>query len=378
MSSNTILDSMVPTELKITPQTVLNVLSDLVDPKTNDLLSKTERISDIIIAGKRINITLNVAQEECDEYEGLRLEIERRVKAMPPLEKIKNVKILVIKTAHKSTVLNPSDNPLFRGRFELSEIKNIVAIASGKGGVGKSTTTVNLAYALRDMGVKVGILDADIYGPSIPKMLDISGEPEVDEEKFMLPVEKDGIQLMSMGFLMAEDAPVIWRGPVIQKAIQQFLSQVRWFNLDVLLIDLPPGTGDIQLTLVKKACINGAIVVSTPQDVALIDAKKAIAMFQKVEVPLLGVIENMSYFQCPHCEERSNIFSHGGAHKTADTLQVPFLAEIPLDITIREMTDTGAQEDLVRKVDLGFPYRQAATSLLDQLQKQRLKKNIAA
>ncbi|NCP61948.1 MAG: Mrp/NBP35 family ATP-binding protein [Alphaproteobacteria bacterium] len=378
MSNNNILESMVPTELKITPQTILDVLSDLQDPKTKEPLSKTERLSDIIIAGKRINITLSVSKEECDDYEGLRLEIERRVKSMPALDKLDQVKILVIMTAHKSTSNNPSDNPLFRGRFELSEIKDIVAIASGKGGVGKSTTTVNLAYALRDMGVKVGILDADIYGPSIPKMLDISGEPKVDREKFMIPVEKDGIQIMSMGFLMAEDAPVIWRGPVIQKAIQQFLSQVRWFNLDVLLIDLPPGTGDIQLTLVKKACISGAIVVSTPQDVALIDAKKAIGMFQKVEVPLLGVIENMSYFQCPHCDERSNIFSHGGAHKTADTLKVPFLAEIPLDLNIREMTDTGAQENLVRNIDLGFPYRQAATSLLNQLQKQRSKGNLAA
>ncbi len=378
MSNNNILESMVPTELKITPQTILDVLGDLEDPKTKEPLSKTERLSDIIIAGKRINITLSVSQEECADYEGLRLEIERRVKAMPALDKLDQVKILVIMTAHKSTSNNPSDNPLFRGRFELSEIKDIVAIASGKGGVGKSTTTVNLAYALRDMGVKVGILDADIYGPSIPKMLDISGEPKVDREKFMIPVEKDGIQIMSMGFLMAEDAPVIWRGPVIQKAIQQFLSQVRWFNLDILLIDLPPGTGDIQLTLVKKACISGAIVVSTPQDVALIDAKKAIGMFQKVEVPLLGVIENMSYFQCPHCDERSNIFSHGGAHKTADTLKVPFLAEIPLDLNIREMTDTGAQENLVRNIDLGFPYRQAATSLLNQLQKQRSKRNLAA
>ncbi len=378
MSSDNILRSMVPTELKITPQTVLDVLGDLMDPKTKGPLLKTDRLKDIIIAGKRLNITLDVAEDERDAYEGVRLEIERLVKAMPALNGIKDVKVLVIMTAHKIASKNPTDNPLYRGRFDLSEIKNIVAIASGKGGVGKSTTTVNLAYALRDMGVRVGILDADIYGPSIPKMLDISQEPEVDDHKYMLPVEKDGLQIMSMGFLVAEDAPVIWRGPIIQKAIQQFLNQVRWFNLDILLIDLPPGTGDIQLTLVRKAHINGAIVVSTPQDVALIDAKKAIAMFQKVEVPLLGVIENMSYFQCPHCQERSNIFSHGGAHKTADNLKVPFLAEIPLHLKIREMTDTGDQEALVRNIDLGFPYRQAATSLLDQLEKQGGKAHKAA
>ena len=355
-------------KLQLRPQTILEALSDLKDPKTEGPLVKTDRLADIIIAGNRINITLNILEEERDTYEGIRLDVERLVKAMP---EAKNAKVFVILTTHTKSDGAPNDNPLFRGRFELSEIKNIVAVASGKGGVGKSTTTVNLAYALRDAGVRVGILDADIYGPSIPKMFNISQKPETDENNHMIPVEKDGIQLMSMGFLMAEDTPVIWRGPIVQKAIQQFLSQVRWFNIDVLLIDMPPGTGDIHLTLVRKAHINGAVIVSTPQDVALIDAKKAIGMFQKVDVPLLGVIENMSYFNCPHCAERSDIFSHGGAHKTADALGVPFLAEIPLELEIREMTDSGQQEKLVRNVERGFPYRQAATSLLDQLQKRQ-------
>ncbi len=357
---------MMPTKLQLRPQTILEALADLKDPQTQEQLIKTDRIADIIIAGSRINITLSVFEDELDTYEGTRLDIDRLVKALPEAQQ---AKVFVIMTAHKKADNNPSDNPIFRGRFELSEIKNIVAIASGKGGVGKSTTTVNLAYALKDMGVRVGILDADIYGPSIPKMFDISQKPEVDEDKHMIPVEKDGIQLMSMGFLVEEDTPVIWRGPIVQKAIQQFLSQVRWFNIDVLLVDMPPGTGDIQLTLVRKAHIKGAVIVSTPQDIALIDAKKAIGMFQKVEVPLLGVIENMSYFNCPHCAGRSDIFSHGGAHKTADDLGVPFLAEVPLELDIREMTDTGQQEKLVRNLGLGFPYRQAATSLLNQLQK---------
>ncbi len=368
MSSENILKSMMPTKLQLRPQTILDALADLKDPKTEGQLIKTERISDIIIAGSRINITLSVFEDERDTYEGTRLDIERLVKAMPESQK---AKVFVVMTAHKKSDQNLEENPLFRGRLELSEIKNIVAVASGKGGVGKSTTTVNLAYALKDMGVRVGILDADIYGPSIPKMFDIAQKPETDENNHMIPVEKDGIQLMSMGFLMAEDTPVIWRGPIVQKAIQQFLSQVRWFNIDVLLIDMPPGTGDIQLTLVRKAHISGAVIVSTPQDVALIDAKKAIGMFEKVEVPLLGVIENMSYFNCPHCEGRSDIFSHGGAHKTADDLNVPFLAEVPLELGIREMTDSGRQEELVRNVEQGFPYRQAATSLLDQLMKKK-------
>ena len=367
MSAENILKSMMPTKLQLRPQTILDALADLKDPKTQGPLIKTERLSDIIIAGSRINITLSVFEDELDTYEGTRIDIERLVKAMPEAKK---AKVFVIMTTHKKSDQNISDNPLFRGRLELSEIKNIVAVASGKGGVGKSTTTVNLAYALKDMGVRVGILDADIYGPSIPKMFDVSQKPETDENNHMIPVEKDGIQLMSMGFLMAEDTPVIWRGPIVQKAIQQFLSQVRWFNIDVLLIDMPPGTGDIQLTLVRKAHITGAVIVSTPQDVALIDAKKAIGMFNKVEVPLLGVIENMSYFNCPHCEGRSDIFSHGGAHKTADDLKVPFLAEVPLELGIREMTDSGRQEELVRDVDRGFPYRQAATSLLNQLMKK--------
>lgn len=368
MNSETILKSMMPTKLQLRPQTILDALVDLTDPKTEGQLIKTERIADIIIAGSRINITLSVFEDELDTYEGTRLDIERLVKAMPEAQK---AKVFVVMTAHKKSDQNVADNPLFRGRLELSEIKNIVAVASGKGGVGKSTTTVNLAYALKDMGVRVGILDADIYGPSIPKMFDITQKPETDDDNHMIPVEKDGIQLMSMGFLVDEDTPVIWRGPIVQKAIQQFLSQVRWFNIDVLLIDMPPGTGDIQLTLVRKAHISGAVIVSTPQDVALIDAKKAIGMFKKVEVPLLGVIENMSYFNCPHCEGRSDIFSHGGAHRTADDLKVPFLAEVPLELGIREMTDSGRQEELVRDVDRGFPYRQAATSLLNQLMKQK-------
>lgn len=365
--THSILNTMMPAELQLRPDAILAHLSDLKDPLTQQGLVESQRLTDIIIAGNRINITLSVAPGELTTYESLRLDIERRVKAMP---EALDAKVFVVMTTHTPSDSKPSEDPVFRGQFPLTEIKHVIAVASGKGGVGKSTTTVNLAYALRDLGLRVGILDADIYGPSIPKMLSIQGKPDSDDNNHMIPLEKDDIQIMSMGFLVEEETPIIWRGPIVQKAIQQFLSQVRWFNLDVLLVDFPPGTGDIQLTLVQKAHISGAIIVSTPQDVALIDARKAVGLFEKVEVPILGVIENMSYFICPHCQGQSDVFSHGGAHKTADALGVPFLAEVPLALRIREMTDSGQQQALVKHIETGFPYRQAATSLVNQLGEQ--------
>ncbi len=354
---------MLPTKSKLHPQNILDVLDSLLDPKTQKYLIKTDRISDIIIEDRRINITLNVHHDELEIYEKIQMDVERLIKTLPEVKSSK-MKVFVIMTTHKKTLDPPPEKPLSKGQFDLSEIKNIIAVASGKGGVGKSTTTVNLAYALKDKGLRVGILDADIYGPSIPKMFNISARPESDENNHMIPIIKNDIQLISMGFLIGENTPVIWRGPMVQKAITQFLSQVRWYNLDVLLIDMPPGTGDIHLTLVKKAHIKGAVIVSTPQDIALIDAKKAIAMFKKVHTPILGLVENMSYFTCPHCKGRSEIFSHGGAHDTADSLKIPFLAEVPLRLEIRQQTDSGQQEKLVRDIDIGYPYRQAAKSLM--------------
>ncbi len=366
--SKSFIRSMMPTKLGLRPQDIQDAICHIKDPIAKTTVLESDLVSDIIIAGQRINVTLSVLQKDVPHYEGTRLEIESAIKAIPQAEK---AKVLVVLTAHSQSDTNPQDNPLYRGRLALDDIKNIIAIGSGKGGVGKSTTTVNMAYALRDLGYKVGILDADIYGPSIPKMMAINHKPESVKndrgEDIMLPVEKDGIQLMSMGFLVEEDTPIIWRGPIVQKAIQQFLGKVRWYDLDILLIDMPPGTGDIHLTLVRKANIKGAVVVSTPQDVALIDAKKAIGMFEKVEVPILGLVENMSYFTCPHCDERSEIFSHGGAHDTADKLGVPFMAEVPLKLEIRQKTDNGDQDALVKDIDLGFPYRQAATTLISGL-----------
>ncbi|MBT5752863.1 MAG: Mrp/NBP35 family ATP-binding protein, partial [Rhodospirillaceae bacterium] len=223
----------------------------------------------------------------------------------------------------------------------IPNVKTIIAIASGKGGVGKSTTAVNLALAFAAKGLKTGLLDSDIYGPSIPRMLGLEGRPEQISETRLAPKEKFGIKAMSMGLLVADDTPMIWRGPMVMSAIEQMLRDVEWGELDVMVIDLPPGTGDAQLTLAQRVPLTGAVIVSTPQDVALSDARKGLNMFRKVEVPVLGIIENMSYFACPHCGERTDIFSHGGAKREAARMGADFLGEIPLDIVIRETSDSG-------------------------------------
>jgi ATP-binding protein involved in chromosome partitioning len=220
-------------------------------------------------------------------------------------------------------------------------VKTIVAVASGKGGVGKSTTSTNLAVGLASLGLSVGILDADIYGPSQPRMMGISGRPSSPDGKILRPMENYGVKCMSMGFLVAEDTPMIWRGPMVQSALQQMLRDVEWGELDILVIDMPPGTGDAQLTIAQQVPLSGAVIVSTPQDIALIDAKKGLNMFRKVDVPVLGIVENMSYFTCPNCGHESHIFSHGGARREAETLGMEFLGELPLDIEIRETSDGG-------------------------------------
>ncbi len=222
----------------------------------------------------------------------------------------------------------------------LPGVKNIVAIASGKGGVGKSTVSVSLAVALARTGARVGLLDTDIYGPSIPIMMGITEKPEIRGEK-LIPIVKYGVSLMSIGFMISEDTPLIWRGPMVMKAVEQLLTDVEWCSLDYLLMDLPPGTGDVQLTLAQKVPLTGVVIVTTPQDVALLDVVRGISMFRKLDVPILGVIENMSFFRCPHCGERSDIFSHGGGEAASKKLDVPFLGEVPIDLKIREGGDAG-------------------------------------
>ncbi|HUG63196.1 MAG TPA: iron-sulfur cluster carrier protein ApbC, partial [Methylomirabilota bacterium] len=220
-------------------------------------------------------------------------------------------------------------------------VRAIVAVASGKGGVGKSTTAVNLALGLAANGLKVGILDADIYGPSIPRLMKLSGRPETIDGKVLKPMENYGLKVMSIGFMVEEETAMIWRGPMVVSAITQMLREVAWGELDVLVVDMPPGTGDAQLTMAQQVPLAGVVIVSTPQDLALIDARRGVAMFRKVEVPVLGIVENMSYFVCPHCGGRSDVFGHGGARHEAERIGVPFLGEIPLELKIRETSDAG-------------------------------------
>jgi ATP-binding protein involved in chromosome partitioning len=252
----------------------------------------------------------------------------------------------------------------------LDGVKYRIAVASGKGGVGKSTVSTNLALSLRALGYTVGLLDADIYGPSQQMMLGISGRPQIDErDEKIVPMERHGIKTMSLGLITDADTPVIWRGPMVMKAIDQFLTDVKWGTLDFIIIDLPPGTGDAQLTLTQKAGLTGAVVVTTPQDVALIDARKGLAMFRKVNVPVLGIVENMSYFICRHCGEREEIFGHGGGRKTAEMLGVPFLGEVPIDPKVVIGGDTG--EPIVASdpnAPASLAFRELARQVADQVQ----------
>jgi ATP-binding protein involved in chromosome partitioning len=225
-------------------------------------------------------------------------------------------------------------------KVPIQGVKNLIAVGSGKGGVGKTTVAVNLAVALTRMGHKVGLLDADVYGPNVPLMMGVRATPHAIGERIQ-PIEKNGVRVMSMGFLNPGDKPLIWRGPMLHSVIQQFLRGVDWGELDYLVIDLPPGTGDVQLSLIQTAPLTGAVVVTTPSDVSLEDARKAIHMFQQVRVPLLGLVENMSYLECPHCKERIDVFSHGGGKKTAETMNIHFLGELPLDPAVRIGGDTG-------------------------------------
>ena len=258
----------------------------------------------------------------------------------------------------------PNTAPNDEGR--LAQVHNVIAVASAKGGVGKSTVSVNLAMSLAAQGARVGLLDADIFGPSIPLMMDVREQPAIGAEGVMYPVYKDGIALMSIGFIADEDAPVVWRGPLLARALQQFLQQVEWGELDYLLIDLPPGTGDVPLTLSQAVALSGALMVTTPQSVALEDVERGIAMFAKVEVDILGVVENMSYYICGECNERHEIFAHGGGADAAARLDLPFLGAVPLSPAIREGGDMG-RAGAIHKGEMGAVFDEIAEGLVGQL-----------
>jgi ATP-binding protein involved in chromosome partitioning len=339
-------------------------------------------LSGVAIRGGHVSVTINVDPARGPALEPLRQAAEQAVGKLPGV--LSSTAVLTAERgappaaarapAHDHGHAGHSHGPAAAGpaaprKMDIPGIKQIVAVASGKGGVGKSTTAVNLALGLAAGGRKVGLLDADIYGPSIPRMMGISRRPESRDGKTLIPLENWGIRCMSIGFLVGEDTPMIWRGPMVISALQQMLNDVEWGELDVLVVDLPPGTGDAQLTMAQRVPLSGAVIVSTPQDIALIDARKGLNMFTKVAVPVLGIIENMSYFLCPHCGERSEIFGHGGARAEAAKLRVPFLGEVPLHLDIRTTSDEGTPIVAARpdSVQAGI-YRKIADQVWLQLQ----------
>ncbi|MBI5652496.1 MAG: iron-sulfur cluster carrier protein ApbC [Chloroflexi bacterium] len=327
----------------LTEQTVLNALSKVQEPELHRDLVTLKMVRDIQIQNDAVNFTIVLTTPACP----LRNQIEAEAKAAVVNAGARQVAI-------KWDANMPSDQRI-SGKLNIP-VKSTIAVASGKGGVGKTTVSVNLAVALAQMGARVGLMDADIYGPNIPIMMGINEQPRATQDQRIIPLEAYGVKLMSMGFLVAPEQAVIWRGPMLHSAIRQFLTDVEWGDLDYLVIDLPPGTGDVQLTLTQSVPLTGGVVVATPQDVALADVIKGIEMFKKLEVPVIGVVENMSYFLCPHCNERTDIFAHGGAHKMADQYGAPFLGEIPLDVAIRIGGDSGKP---VTAINPDSPYAQA-------------------
>lgn len=337
---------------------ILTSLKDCVDPVDGSNLSENNRFSGVTLNKGIAQVCLLINPKDEALYQTLSADIQARLLKVPGISQVR-----FILTAHTSlNQPSPQHTAISRGQFALPNIKNIIAVGSGKGGVGKSTVSVNLAISLMKMGHNVGLLDADIYGPSIPTLLKCGGQPDLTEDKKMIPRSAHGLKTMSMGYLVDEDTPVIWRGPMIQSALQKFLIGVDWGNLDFLVIDLPPGTGDVQLTLIQKVPLSGAVIVSTPQDVALLDAKKALKMFQKVDVPILGMIENMSFFECPCCKTKTPIFSQHGVEQAAKENNINWLGAIPLELSIRESCDQGIPYSLQHHQGSDY-FRDIATQL---------------
>ena len=333
---------------------VVEALKGIRGPDLDGNIVDLGMVSDVFISDGKVYFSINVPAERAQELEPLRQAAERTVKALPG---VKGAVVSLTAERKQGSAPPPPRPPAAapahghnhgpapsgqqRTKAGVPGIDAIIAVASGKGGVGKSTTSVNLALALKANGLRVGILDADVYGPSMPRLLGITGRPQQIENRIIVPMENYGIKVMSMGFLVDEGTAMIWRGPMVQSALMQMLREVAWGDLDVLVVDMPPGTGAAQLTMAQQVPLSGAVIVSTPQDLALVDARKGLNMFNKVEVPVLGIVENMSYFIAPDTGNRYDIFGHGGAKAEAETIGVPFLGEVPLTISIRETSDAG-------------------------------------
>ncbi|PSJ60228.1 Mrp/NBP35 family ATP-binding protein [Pseudaminobacter soli (ex Li et al. 2025)] len=372
--------------MSVTREAVLEKLSTVKGPDLEGDIVSLGLVSEIFIADSKVFFSITVPAARAKELEPLRAAAERVVKEMPGVSSA-----MVALTAEKKgggMESAPPSRPAPRpaapatpphapaghqpGKRGVPGIEAIIAVASGKGGVGKSTTAINIALGLAANGLKVGVLDADIYGPSMPKLLNLHGRPQTVDGKVLKPMEKYGLKVMSMGFLVDEETPMIWRGPMVMSALTQMLREVDWGPLDVLVVDMPPGTGDAQLTMAQQVPLAGAVIVSTPQDLALIDARKGLNMFKKVDVPLLGIVENMSYFVAPDTGKRYDIFGHGGAKKEAERLGVTFLGEVPLEMGIRESSDAGAPV-VVSKPDgpEAKTYRGIAEKVWTRIQEER-------
>ena len=341
--------------MSVTQQEVLDALARVASPR-GVALTDADVLSAVTVTDGRVFFSINVEAAEARAWESIRAQAEAAVRAIPGV----TAAMIALTAERKAGAVAPPARPPAQGvapvsahrpphspaspmskQSEIPGIAAVIAVASGKGGVGKSTTALNLALGLRDLGLRVGLLDADIYGPSVPRLTGIREKPELNDDRKMIPLARFGLSIMSIGFLVEEDTAMIWRGPMVMSAITQMLRDVAWGTLDILVVDMPPGTGDAQLTLAQNVPLKGAIIISTPQDLSLIDARRGLAMFRKVNVPVLGIVENMSYFQCPQCGTRSDIFGHGGARHEADRLGVPFLGEIPLHMSIRASSDAG-------------------------------------
>jgi ATP-binding protein involved in chromosome partitioning len=340
---------------KPTEGAVLDALRTVEDPDLHKDIVTLNFVKDLKIDGDKVSFTIELTTPACPVKE----EMEKWAReAVLKVDGVREVEIQMTAAV--------SQGAAAEGTQSIPGVKNIIAVGSGKGGVGKTTVTVNLAVALARTGAKVGLMDADIYGPNVPLMLGIAGRPHAIDERIQ-PLSNYGVRVMSMGLLMEDDVPLIWRGPMLHSVIQQFIRQVDWGELDYLLIDLPPGTGDVQLSITQTVPLMGAIIVSTPQNVALQDARKAVMMFREVRVDVLGIVENMSYFECPKCGERTHIFSHGGGEKTAAAYEVPLLGEVPINVSLREGGDAGKP---VMATEPDSPAAQAFAKIAEQVAAQ--------
>ena len=365
---------------QLNSELILAALATIKDPATGKDLVEAGMIQGLQEKDGHVAFAIEIDPARAGEMEDVRKVAEKTVHAIDGV-----LTVTAVLTAEKKGEAGPPPPQAAQARAGgqggqgqtpqagaelLPGVTAIIAVASGKGGVGKSTTAANLALGLAAEGHKVGLLDADIYGPSMPRMMGITGQPTSADGKTLDPMENYGVKVMSMGFMVDEETPMIWRGPMVQSALEQMMRDVNWGELDVLVVDMPPGTGDAQLTMAQRVPLTGAVIVSTPQDIALLDARKGLNMFRKVDVPVFGIIENMSYFSCPKCGERTEIFSHGGAHKEADRLGVDFLGEVPLHLDIRTTADGGKPIVVSQpEGEHAQKYREIARGVWDRIEK---------